>query len=121
MVALLEAVRPTAILLLEIARADDRLAAEEVDVLVTLIREERDRLGLTLDGESEIEILAELFETKLTQNMLTRSARAVGGDPFARDAFPKWLATTARSDGQVSQAERAAVDRVKAAFTRALA
>lgn len=117
---LLAAVRPTAILLLEIARADDHFAAEEVDVLVNLIRTMRDRLHLPLDGEAEMEILAELFDTKLSQNLLTRSAGALCKDPIARAAFPKWFATLVRADGKVSPAEQAGIDRVKGAISRAM-
>ena len=118
--ALLEAVRPTATLLLEIARADEHLAAAEVDVLVGLIRATRDRIGVAVDGEAEIDVLGDLFDMKLRPNLLTDAARALCADPAQREAFPKLVATLARADGSVSESERAGIDRVKAAIANAL-
>jgi DNA polymerase-3 subunit epsilon len=117
---LTKAVRPTAILLLEVARASESLVEEEVDILVALIRATRDRLGLQSDDEIEREILAELLDINITQNQLTRSARALCADSAARYDFPKWLATMATIDGSVSESERSAIDRVKAAIKRVL-
>ena len=118
--ALLKAVRPTAILLLEVARASEALASEEIEILVALIRATRDRLALSADDEIEQEVLAELFDIKTTQNQLTRSARALCDDSASRYEFPKWLATMATIDGTVSEAEREAINRVKAAINRVL-
>jgi len=118
--ALMKAVRPTAILLLEVARASDSLAAEEIDILAALVQSTRDRLGFASDGEIEQSILAELFDLEVTQNQLTRSARALYEDGSARQEFPKWLATMATVDGSVSDEERAAIDRVKSAIKRVL-
>lgn len=118
--ALLRAVRPSAILLLEVARANQDLAREEIDILVSLIRSTRERLGLEIDDETEFEVLAEIFDTQITQNLMTRSARALCDDPVAREEFPRWLASIATADGNVSEAERDAIDRVKAAINRVL-
>jgi len=118
--ALMNAVRPTAILMLEVARASVSLAAEEIDILVDLIRSTRDRLGLSIDDEVEFEVLAEIFEINLSQNQLTRSARALCEDDNARQEFPKWFANIATVDGNVSEAERAAIERVKEAIKRVL-
>ncbi len=118
--ALLKDVRPTAILLLEIARANGSMAAEEIDTLTSLIRSATERLGLQIDEAAERHLIAELFDIELSQNLLTRSARALCENTAARDAFPKWLATMATVDGEFSAAEREAVDRVKAAIKRVL-
>jgi DNA polymerase-3 subunit epsilon len=117
---LMKAVRPTAILLMEIASADGLVGTEEIDILTNLVRTTRDRLGLTVDNNAERELVAELLDIVPTQNLLTRAARAVYQDPIAREAFPKALANIARADGSFSDAERAAVDRIKAAITRVL-
>ena len=119
--ALMKAVRPTAVLLLEVARASNSLAAEEIDILAALVQSTRERLGFSGDGEIEQSILAELFDIQVTQNQLTRSARALCEDDSARQEFPKWLATMATVDGSVSDQERAAIDRVKSAIRRSLA
>lgn len=111
-------VRPTAILLLEVARAGDTLQAEEVEILASFIASTREQLGLNVDTEAEHEILAELIDTQVTQNILTRCARAICEDDVARAQFPALLASLATVDGDVSPAERAAIDRVKAAIQR---
>ena len=118
--ALMRAVRPTAILLLEVARSGDSLAAEEIDVLANVIQATRDRLALLADSEVEQEVLAELLDVGGTQNLLTRASRSLCDDDVARQEFPKWLATIATVDGSVSEQERAAIDRVKSAIKRVL-
>jgi DNA polymerase III epsilon subunit-like protein len=116
---LMKELRPTALLLLEVAKSDG-LAGEEIDVLTSLIRETADRLSLTVDPAIEHELLAELFDIEISQNILTRSARALCDNPVARQTFPKWLAMMAMADGDLSVSERAGIDRVKAAITRVL-
>lgn len=117
---LMKAVRPTAILMLEVARAGSSLASEEIEILVDLILSTRDRLGIAADNEVEFEVLADIFEINVTQNQLTRSARAVCEDENARQEFPKWFAAIATADGDVSDAERDAIERVKSAIRRVL-
>lgn len=118
--ALFKEVRPTAILLLEVARADEKVASEENEIIAALIRSACDRLGLPEDEEAERELLAELFDTKLSQNLLTRAARGVCESPVARAEFPKWAASMAIADGGFSVSEREAYDRVKATINRVL-
>jgi len=113
-------VRPVAILLLEIARADGPIAHEEVDILTSLVRSVSERLNVRAGADEEAELLAELLDLKTSQNLLTRSARAMYGNPVARAEFPRWLATMAAADGNFTPAEREAVDRVKAAITRVM-
>jgi DNA polymerase-3 subunit epsilon len=115
-----KAVRPSAVLMLEVARASDSLAAEEIDILVDLIQSTRTRLGMPVDNEVEFEVLADIFEINVTQNQLTRCARAVYEDEGARADFPRWFAAMATADGSVSNAERAAIERVKSAIRRVL-
>ncbi len=117
---LLRAVRPTAFLLLEVARADEAMPQEEMNILVELIRTTRSRLGMAENETLEQEILSDLFEVDVSQNILTRSARALCNDPTAREAFPRLLAGIATADGHFSPREREAVDRVKAAINRVL-
>lgn len=118
--ALFKEVRPTAVLLLEVARADEKVATEENEIIAALIRSACDRLGLPEDEEAERELLAELFDTKLSQNLLTRAARGVCESPTARAEFPKWVASMTVADGGFSVSEREAFDRVKAAINRVL-
>ena len=115
-----KAVRPTAILLLEVARAGDSFQAEQADILASLISSTRERLAVNVDAETEQEVLAELIDTQITQNILTRCARALCEDAVARAQFPALLASLATVDSAVSAAERAAIDRVKAAIQRVL-
>jgi DNA polymerase-3 subunit epsilon len=117
---LMKAVRATAILLLEVARSDDSLASEEIDILVALIGAVRERLGMEADGEIEFEVLAELFDVRLSQNQLTRCARAMCADAAARDEFPSWFATMASIDSIISVQQQAAMERVKSAIRRVL-
>lgn len=118
--ALIKEVRPMAILLLEVARADESLAAEEAEILTDLVRATRDRLGILVDDETEREVLAELVDIKPTGNLLTRAARAVYQNALTREAFPRWLANMARADGDLSTSERASIERVKSAIKRVL-
>lgn len=118
--ALLKEVRPTAILLLEIARADKGLASEELDILTSLIRTTNNRLNFGVDEEVEREILTHLTEIELSQNMLTRAARALCENPFAREAFPKRLAEMATANGELSAVAQEGVEWVKAAIRRVL-
>ena len=115
---LFKELRPTAILLLEVARADRSMALEEADILTSLIRSVGDRLGIKIDSEIEQELLSELVEIELTQNLLTRAARGVCENPIARAEFPRWLATMAKVDSDYSEVKQAAVERVKAALLR---
>jgi DNA polymerase-3 subunit epsilon len=118
--ALYKEVRPTAILLLEVARADEKVATEENEIIASVIRSACDRLGLPEDEDAERELLAELFDTKLSQNMLTRAARGMCENPITRAEFPKWAASMAIANGGFSISEREAFDRVKAAINRVL-
>jgi DNA polymerase III epsilon subunit-like protein len=118
--SLLSAVRPTAILLLEIARSDAIIADDEIELLTHVIHTLRDQNAMPADAEVEHEVLAELFELNLSQNLLTRAARSLCSDPLARHGFPKWLAGMATLDGQLTPSKRAAIDRVKAAIGRVL-
>lgn len=113
-------VKPIAILLLEVARADGQMASDEIDVLTSLVRSVSERLDVKAGVEQEAELLAELLDLKTSQNLLTRSARAMFNNPVARLEFPKWLATMATVDGEFSVAEREAVDRVKEAIARVM-
>ena len=118
--AIFKEVRPIAILLLEIARADGPMASEEVDILTSLVRSVSERLNVRAGADEEAELLAELLDLKTSQNLLTRSARAMYNNPVARVEFPRWLATMATADRDFTKAEREAVDRVKAAITRVM-
>jgi DNA polymerase-3 subunit epsilon len=118
--AIFKEVRPVAILLLEIARAGGPIVHEEVDILTSLVRSVSERLNVRAGADDEAELLAELLDIKTSQNLLTRSARAMCSNPIARAEFPRWLATMATADGNFTPAEREAVDRVKAAITRVI-
>lgn len=118
--AIFDELRPTAILLLEVARSDNSMIAEEADLLTLLVRSASERLGIPVDIETEQELLSELGEIELTQNLLTRAARGVYENPAARDEFPKWFAMMAKIDGDYSDSKQEAVERVKAAIKRVL-
>lgn len=113
-------VRPVAILLLEIARANGQMANEEIESLTSLVRSVVERLNVTVSADEEAELLAELLDLNISQNLLTRSARAMCANSLGRDAFPRWLAAMATADGEFTPAGREAVDRVKAAITRVI-
>jgi DNA polymerase-3 subunit epsilon len=118
--ALFKAVRPTAILLLEIARADRSIAAAEIEIISTIIRNACGRLGVPINEKLVSQVLEELYQINVTQNLLTRSARSICEDLVARADFPKWVAAMAAADGGLSVMKREAVDRVKAAIQRVL-
>jgi DNA polymerase-3 subunit epsilon len=117
--ALMAAVQPTAVLLLEIARSDKSLKREEIDILVSLVRETRDRLRIGSDDRVEIDVVADLFDIEISQTLLNGSAEAVYSDSYAREAFPKWFASMAAADGEISNLEQYGIERVKAAIAKA--
>jgi DNA polymerase-3 subunit epsilon len=117
---LMAAVKPTATLLLEVARADYLLRREEIDILVSVVREIRDRKNIHIENRIEIDVIADLLEINSSSDILIESAKAVYADRFLREAFPRWLANIAAADGTLSSHEREGVDRVKAAISAAL-
>jgi DNA polymerase-3 subunit epsilon len=118
--ALMEAVQPTAMLLLEVARADYLLKREEIDIVVSVVREIRDQKNIHIENRIEIEVVADLLDLRSSPASLIDSAKAVYQDPILREAFPKWLAGMAAADGTLSAHEREGIDRVKAAISAAL-
>lgn len=119
-IKVLKAVRPTAVLLLEMARADKSLIELEIEIITSLTRKTADRLGLRIDDEIVQHVLDEIFKINVSQNILTRSARSVCRDLVARAEFPKWIASMVASSGAYSDFEKEAFNRVKEAFIRVL-
>jgi DNA polymerase III subunit epsilon len=117
---LMKAIRPTAIMLLEIARADESIAAAEIDIITSLIRTTCNRLHIPLNEELVQKVLADLFAINISQNLLTRSARGICADLVARSEFPKWLAEMARTAGGVSAVKWDTIGKVKAAIQKAV-
>lgn len=114
------AVRPVAVLLLEIARADRSIAATEIQIIESVVRAACARLGVPLNEKLVRQVLEDLNALNISQNLLTRSARSLCGDLIARAEFPKLVATMAAADGEFSAMKRQAYDRVKAAIRRVL-
>jgi DNA polymerase-3 subunit epsilon len=118
--AVFSAVRPVAVLLLEIARADKSIAATEIQIIESVVRGACTRLGIPLNERLVRQVLEDLNALNISQNLLTRSARSLCGDLIARAEFPKLVATMAAADGGLSAVKREAYDRVKAAIQRVL-
>jgi hypothetical protein len=118
--ALLKAARPMAVLLLEIARSDEHLASEEIELLGDLIDWTCERLSLQVAPPDKQDVMAEIYDFQISQNILTRSARAIYEDDSLREIFPTWFARMATADGIVTAAERESIERVKAAFRRVM-
>lgn len=117
---LIRAVRPTVTMLLEIARADESIAATEVEIIASLLRATCNRLHIPFDERLIQQVLAELFAINVSQNLLTRSAKGICADLVARSEFPKWLADMARTAGGPSDVKWNAIGRVRAAIQKAV-
>lgn len=116
---ILRAARPAAIMLLSICEQGGVLPSEANDVLVSLAHDTAARLGLSANAEAIQEVVADLVDLEVSQNLMTRAAKAIWMDEAARTAFPRWLASMAAADGALTTREREGIDRVKAAFLRA--
>lgn len=114
----LEAARPLAIIVLAIVKADGVVVAEEIDIVASLIKETRDRLGFPPDAGGEAEILATLLDIVPSNNMITRAMKAVLGDPVLVGQVSHWVALAATSDGSVSEQETTVIETIKATVTR---
>src|SRR5438045_3561779 len=84
--------RPMAILLLAIAKADGAIAAEEIEVLASIIRETSERLGFLRDDEAERDLLANLLEIEPSPDLITKATTDLMENDGARAEFPKWVA-----------------------------
>jgi DNA polymerase-3 subunit epsilon len=112
-------VRPTAVMMLWVARADGVTDEVEIAAVVSLVRLEAARMRLVRDDDAEQDIAAELFEVEPTPELLTAAARVMLTDADARARLPAWLRLVASADGHASHAELESVRLISAAFRTA--
>lgn len=55
-----------------------------------LFAQPRDRLGVVIDGEAEIDVLGDLFDIKLRPTLLSDAARALCADRPHVKRSPRW-------------------------------
>lgn len=111
-------VRPAGILLMAMAKADERLTKEEVGVIADLVWQG----ALTTHAITQTEMLTAMVEEvcalQPTPNLVTRALNAT----LDRGAFPKdlpsWLSRMARADGAIVPEEHAAYRAILATLRR---
>lgn len=116
---ILKAARPTAALILWIARADGYSDENEIAVMADYIGSEMERLGLPRNAAFEQDLAAEFFELEPTPELVDAAARVVARDRGAAARLPSWLRQVTHADGEMSLAERRAIARISEAFARA--
>ncbi|MEW9837996.1 exonuclease domain-containing protein [Mesorhizobium marinum] len=117
---LARAVRPTGVMMLWVARADDVTDEAEIAAVVSLVRFEAARMRLVRDDDAEQDIAAELFEIEPTPDLIAAAARALLVDDDARARLPAWLRLVASADGHASLSELESVRQISAAFRTAV-
>jgi DNA polymerase-3 subunit epsilon len=113
---LARAVRPTAVLMLWVARADGVTDEAEIAAVASLVRFEAARMRLIRHDDTEQDIAAELFEVEPTAELIAAAARALLVDDEVRARLPAWIRLVASADGHASQAELQAVRQISAVF-----
>jgi DNA polymerase-3 subunit epsilon len=118
---ILKVTRPTAALILWIARADGYSDENEIAVMADYIGSEMERLGLPRNAAFEQDLAAEFFDLEPTPELVDAAARVVARDRGAAARLPGWLRQVTHADGEMSLAERRAIARISEAFARARA
>ena len=94
-------VRPAAILLMAMAKADERLTKEEIGVIMDLVFHGARATFTFQQTEMLTEMVEELCALQPSQNMITRALNlTLDRGPFPHD-LPSWLSRMARADGAV--------------------
>lgn len=114
--ALRALVRPAAIALMYLARADLDLAPEEIAVICDLIEDARAHLGLP-ETAADAHLLQEMTALLPTGNLLTRALRALPGADFPKD-LPARLTRMARADGRAAPEELEAYGEIVSTLQR---
>lgn len=115
---LVAATRPTAIMIMWIARSDG-LVPEEISVVLEMVQEECRRLGLPSNSDLEQDIAASLWQIEPTEAMVDAAARVIAREPYTRDRLMKWIRLVTYADGKGTDAEKSAIERMREAFRKA--
>ena len=112
-------VRPAAIALMYLARADHDLADAEIAVIADLIEDARAHLGLP-ETAADAHLLQEMTALLPTANLLTRALRTLVGADFPKD-LPARLTRMERADGRAAPEELAAFREIVSTLRRVTA
>ncbi|MFG1416997.1 TerB family tellurite resistance protein [Xanthobacter sp. V0B-10] len=100
-----ETVRPAAVLLMAMAKADQHLAPEEVGIIADLVFEGARKTYTIQQTEMLADMVQELTALEPSASMITRALnQTLDRGAFPSD-LPQWLSRMARADGQVVGAE----------------
>lgn len=117
--ALRAQVRPAAIALMYLARADHDLADAEIAVIADLIEDARAHLGLP-ETAADAHLLQEMTALLPTANLLTRALRALPDTDFPKD-LPARLTRMVRADGRAAPEELEAFREIVSTLRRVTA
>lgn len=117
--ALRAQVRPAAIALMYLARADHDLADAEIAVIADLIEDARAHLGLP-ETAADAHLLQEMTALLPTANLLTRALRTLAGADFPKD-LPARLTRMGRADGRAAPEELEAFREIVSTLRRVTA
>jgi DNA polymerase-3 subunit epsilon len=116
---LLRALRPIAIVLMWIARAEGSVDERKFAVLLDMIASEIDRRGFRRSVSVVHGLAAQLAEIEPTLEMLHVAARAIVRDHAVREHLRDWLRAIVSPDGRATEQERRAIAEMMDAFEMA--
>jgi DNA polymerase-3 subunit epsilon len=108
---------PLATLMLEVAAADHRLTVEEADALTLLVREVGRRLGVS-DVRIQHEVVGMLFDLADGPLDIEAAVRAVLASEWQRTEVGRWMKEVTYADGEASDAEAGAIQRISEVIRR---
>jgi DNA polymerase-3 subunit epsilon len=117
---LVAATRPTAIMIMWVARSDG-LVPEEISVVQDMVHEECERLGLQSNSDLEQDVAASLWQIEPTDSMVDAAAKVIMRNPYSRDRLMKWIRLVTYADGKGTEAEKHALERMQESFRKAVA
>jgi uncharacterized tellurite resistance protein B-like protein len=100
-------VRPAAILLMAMAKADERLTKEEVGVIADLVWQGARTTHAIAQTEMLTAMVEEMCALQPTPNLITRALNATLDRGAFPEDLPSWLSRMARADGAIVPEEHA--------------
>ncbi len=116
---LLRALRPIAIVLMWVARAEGSVDERKFAVLLDMIASEIDRRGFRRSVAVVHGLAAQLAEIEPTLEMLHVAARAIVRDHAVWEHLRDWLRAIVSPDGRTTEAQRRAIAEMMDAFEMA--
>lgn len=111
-------IRPAAVLLMAMARADDAITPEEVGVIADLVWQGARKTYTIAETDMLADMVTEMTALQPSGNLITRALNLTLDRGAFPDDLPKWLSRMARADGHVVPEENAAYVQILATLRR---